>query len=276
MGDWNQNAEDICLGAGLEMSGVVPDENQMDFTNTKAIRDAGGETVRSAPIMGWTDEKHSSYLSSMEASFVEQLRNQEHICLPMHFQTRLRRGKQKRVMDSNPVPSINANNTHFLSYQVHCGGCWKKVSFGRACCQPEIENESRVVLENPWIQRFRSGSAAKGIEADLPINPEEDRGLSGDQMDSGGHSRGSSARGMTTNSRQFLPSLDQIYGSNKDIVSIVTLGQPRIAGSANDCGAYRGGVLLNADADADADADEKICHLCISCLGKSNWVFVDF
>jgi hypothetical protein len=77
---------------------------------------------------GWTNEQHSSYISSMEASFLDQLY-----------------GHQKH--------GIHANKKHLgdNGFKVIQEGVCKNIRFER--------NQPRTLPENTWVRRFRPHSA---------------------------------------------------------------------------------------------------------------------
>ncbi|KAF9622537.1 hypothetical protein IFM89_031941 [Coptis chinensis] len=74
----------------------------------------------------WTNEKHSLYLDSMEASFVRQL----------HMLSK----------------QSNATSNQFKVLQ---SGSWKKISFEPAKPKTSTADDSRTLLENQWIRHFR-------------------------------------------------------------------------------------------------------------------------
>ncbi|KAK4599412.1 hypothetical protein RGQ29_009461 [Quercus rubra] len=94
----------------------------------------------------WTDEKHSLYLKSMEASFVNELYDNRQ----KHLNTRNASGQ----------------------FKVLRGGCWQKVNFKRADFQlKKAADGSRSLLANPWIQHFRSSCATQVVaSADVQEN----------------------------------------------------------------------------------------------------------
>ncbi|XP_075633786.1 cold-regulated protein 27 [Castanea sativa] len=94
----------------------------------------------------WTDEKHSLYLKSMEASFVNELYD----------------NRQKHLNTRNPSGQ----------FKVLRGGCWQKVNFNRADLQlKKAAGGSRSLLANPWIQHFRSSCTTQVVaSADVQKN----------------------------------------------------------------------------------------------------------
>uniref|UniRef100_A0A2C9U0I8 Cold regulated protein 27 n=1 Tax=Manihot esculenta TaxID=3983 RepID=A0A2C9U0I8_MANES len=96
----------------------------------------------------WTDEKHSLYLKSMEASFVDQLYNSMNLL-----------GVQVQDKMSNPKLSQQVHcNAHVPSgqFKVLQDGCWKKINFRKTDSHVNMANEPHGLLINPWIQHFKS------------------------------------------------------------------------------------------------------------------------
>ncbi|MFQ6639575.1 hypothetical protein Gotur_016261 [Gossypium turneri] len=96
----------------------------------------------------WTDEKHSLYLNSMEASFINQLYDSVNL---------VGWNSQKEKLE-RPKSSRQIHCTSSGQFKVLRGGCWKKINFERPGFQPNKTNGSRSFVGSPWIQQFRSGS----------------------------------------------------------------------------------------------------------------------
>ncbi|KAL6957609.1 hypothetical protein U1Q18_041195 [Sarracenia purpurea var. burkii] len=97
----------------------------------------------------WTDEKHSLYLKSMEASFVNDLHN------TFGFLG----GHSQRVRLPDPkFPGKKRANICFSSgqYKVLQGGCWEKVNFGKHNSLLDKPDGSGVLIANPWIRHFKA------------------------------------------------------------------------------------------------------------------------
>ncbi|KAK4770527.1 hypothetical protein SAY87_031059 [Trapa incisa] len=95
----------------------------------------------------WTDEKHSHYLRSVEASFVNEL------------------------YDSFDFPKFHLQKEHSTptccpsgQYKVLQHGFWHKVNFARPSFSQNKADGSRRVLASPWIRRFRSSSKQQNHE----------------------------------------------------------------------------------------------------------------
>lgn len=104
----------------------------------------------------WTDEKHSLFLKSMEASFVDQL----YRSLDLHGSL------LQNDCSSNPKSSRQMHvSTRIPSglFKVHRDGCWEKINFRRAESASNTADESRDLAANPWIRHFRSGSRHQSV-----------------------------------------------------------------------------------------------------------------
>ncbi|XVE70078.1 hypothetical protein DITRI_Ditri10aG0043000 [Diplodiscus trichospermus] len=91
----------------------------------------------------WTDEKHSLFLKSMEASFVNQLYDST----DFHGW-----GKE------NLPGSKSSHCTSSGQFKVLRGGYWKKIKFRRPGFQLNKRGKSHCFVASPWIQHFRSES----------------------------------------------------------------------------------------------------------------------
>ncbi|KAB1220241.1 hypothetical protein CJ030_MR3G017065 [Morella rubra] len=120
-----------------------------------------GNLVTESKSTEWTDEKHSLYLKSMEASFVNKLYDSSEL---LGF-CRL----------SDPT---NSRKKHFTArsrsgqFKVLRGGSWQKIHFERA---PDLqlmkEEGSRGLLTNPWIRHFRHACTPQvGASVDVHNN----------------------------------------------------------------------------------------------------------
>ncbi|GAB2293766.1 hypothetical protein Dimus_027979 [Dionaea muscipula] len=124
--------------------------------------DALGKKVTSTE---WTDEKHSLYLESMEASFVDQLYNSMD-----SFGGRWRKGHESAAGSSKCM------NPHMTDqFKVHQNGSWQKLNFGRDETLPGADERHHLVA-NPWIRHFRSGH-----RQDVPFMTEQQSVASGSQ-----------------------------------------------------------------------------------------------
>ncbi|XP_062216614.1 cold-regulated protein 27-like [Phragmites australis] len=107
----------------------------------KAEPAAGGITkgnrILDTMSSGWTDERHMLYISSMEASFVDQLYNHGH-------------------------HSHNANGNGF---KVHRRGVWEYIKYEKdnTCAQ---SGTKYCLPANPWIQHFRPRDCGSNVQSD--------------------------------------------------------------------------------------------------------------
>lgn len=108
--------------------------------------------------MEWTDEKHSLYLKSMEASFVNHLYGSLDV-VGRHSQNNgLSRPKSSRQKHANPSGQ----------YKVFQDGCWTKIDFKKDEPQLNKTNESGTVFSSPWIKHYKSaGRHQMRVNSDL-------------------------------------------------------------------------------------------------------------
>lgn len=77
---------------------------------------------------GWTDESHTRYISSMEASFIDQLYNHGH--------------------------NENRNDSSDNGFKVLRRGVWEKLKFERTNASARVGGEYRLPA-SPWIRHYR-------------------------------------------------------------------------------------------------------------------------
>ncbi|KAJ6685897.1 COLD REGULATED PROTEIN 27 [Salix purpurea] len=104
----------------------------------------------------WTDEKHSLYLKSMEASFVNQLYNSIDI---------LGWPSQKERSVPNFSGEANCSPSCTRQFKVRQHGSWKKIKFGRPESQRSTAKDCRGFLTSPWIQHFTPARKSEGATA---------------------------------------------------------------------------------------------------------------
>jgi len=97
----------------------------------------------------WTDEKHSLYLKSMEASFVDELYNSFDL-LGWRSQ---REHSSDQIFSGKKHASSRSSSGQFKVLQ---SGCWGNIKFERHESQLEKAEGSGLILADPWIQHFRS------------------------------------------------------------------------------------------------------------------------
>ncbi|KAJ8538075.1 hypothetical protein K7X08_014615 [Anisodus acutangulus] len=110
-------------------------------------------------IMEWTDEKHSMYLKSMEASFVNHLYGSLDV-------VGLSRPKSSRPRHVNPSGQ----------YKLFQDGCWTKIDFKKDEPQLNKTKESGTVLASSWIKHYKSqGRHQMRVNSDLQGNTKQNQ-----------------------------------------------------------------------------------------------------
>ncbi|XP_057469363.1 cold-regulated protein 27-like [Actinidia eriantha] len=102
----------------------------------------------------WTDEKHSLYLKSMEASFVDDLYNSFDLL------------GWRSQREQSPDPKFSGQkhaSTRMSSgqFKVLQSGRWGNINFEIQKSQVNKADKSGVILANPWIRHFRSARRKK-------------------------------------------------------------------------------------------------------------------
>ncbi|XP_027333427.1 uncharacterized protein LOC113848217 [Abrus precatorius] len=108
----------------------------------------GIRETESTTTAEWTDEKHSMYIKSIEASFVNQLYD----------------SKQMRASFSPKGTSYDPATTSG-QFKVLRGGRWQKINFERMNPQMSRINQCHDLTENPWIQHYRTSSKHQSVVA---------------------------------------------------------------------------------------------------------------
>ncbi|XP_065042938.1 cold-regulated protein 27-like isoform X1 [Musa acuminata AAA Group] len=98
---------------------------------------------------GWTDEKHTLFLNSIEASFVNDLYNGEY-----HSKAFL--GQLSRIKTHKGSCGPYENDLKSGQFKVLQTGCWASLGFDGDNNHASMENGSLPLSANPWIQHFRS------------------------------------------------------------------------------------------------------------------------
>ncbi|XP_017429359.1 cold-regulated protein 27 isoform X1 [Vigna angularis] len=116
------------------------------FLNSHNNPIQGIREIDSTMAAEWTDEKHSMYIKSIEASFVNQLYD------------------SKQMRASFPCKGTSCDPaTTSGQFKVLRGGCWQKINFERP--QTSRINQCHDLTENPWIQHYRSSSKQRNTVA---------------------------------------------------------------------------------------------------------------
>ncbi|RWW80176.1 hypothetical protein BHE74_00011504, partial [Ensete ventricosum] len=103
-----------------------------------------------SPSNGWTDEKHALFLNSIEASFVNELYNEE-------YHSRAFLGQLSRIKthkgSCGPYKNDLKSGQVFKVLQT---GCQESFRFDGDKNHAGMKNGSLPLSANPWIQHFRS------------------------------------------------------------------------------------------------------------------------
>ncbi|KAL6867242.1 hypothetical protein ACP4OV_015266 [Aristida adscensionis] len=104
---------------------------------------AKGNRILDTMSTGWTDERHMLYISSMEASFLDQLYNHGH----------------------------HSHNTNGNGFKVLRRGVWEHIKYEKTNACKQTGTKYRLPA-NPWIQHFRprdcgSNARSDGLEASV-------------------------------------------------------------------------------------------------------------
>ncbi|KAE9588418.1 hypothetical protein Lal_00003363 [Lupinus albus] len=89
----------------------------------------------------WTNEKHSMYLKSIEATFINQLYDSKHT---------------QPSFSLKGTSKVHANTSG--QFKVLHGGCWKRIKFERENPEMIRTNQRHDLTKNPWIQHYRSSN----------------------------------------------------------------------------------------------------------------------
>uniref|UniRef100_A0A5B7AJK6 Uncharacterized protein n=1 Tax=Davidia involucrata TaxID=16924 RepID=A0A5B7AJK6_DAVIN len=151
-------------------------ENSKDIFHQNA-------NARPGKCTAWTNEKHSSYLDSLEGSFVNQLHHSM--------------GLLAWCSDSSQQLPAN-NRSSYDQFTVLQGGCWQKINFERNQPLLDAADDSHVILDSPWIHHFRCTGKSRTIAS------------AGSQQHRMLHSKGTPLGGKRTFSHGFVTSLGQL------------------------------------------------------------------
>ncbi|KAL5982468.1 hypothetical protein ACLOJK_016540 [Asimina triloba] len=170
MDGWNGIDEASELRGSSETSGItLEDDDSSGFAwkqeSAAEIHKEAKLSIQRGESMSteWTDEKHSMYLNSMEASFVKQLYCDKYQLMDLHGSR-----SRKRLLNQNSLQSNASTHSSSGQFKVLRGGCWEKLYIGTDETQLGNENEYQHLLGNPWIDHFRSTSRGKRLEETFP------------------------------------------------------------------------------------------------------------
>ncbi|KAJ0975999.1 hypothetical protein J5N97_017964 [Dioscorea zingiberensis] len=127
--------------------------------NDRELETQGSDNlkVEDSLSMEWTDEKHSLYLNSMEASFVDLLYRNKYHLKDLH-------GLPSRTRKHTNSLGVDAKTVSSGQFKVLRRGCWEKLNFEKAAeSHNDTESEAHLLSANPWIQHFRPSSIGKEL-----------------------------------------------------------------------------------------------------------------
>ncbi|MBA0861797.1 hypothetical protein Goshw_000937, partial [Gossypium schwendimanii] len=109
--------------------------------------------------MVWTNEKHNTYLDSLEASFVKQLHYSKslHGCHP-----------QVGMREPCLFPQLLAGHNSSHQFSILQDGCGQKINYESNDPLLESTADSGAVLGSPWLHHFRSAGKCSSITFPVP------------------------------------------------------------------------------------------------------------
>ncbi|TYI49305.1 hypothetical protein E1A91_D12G025500v1 [Gossypium mustelinum] len=140
-----------------------------ELTQTNLDFSDSGVTIESfrdpAPIaqlgqtMVWTNEKHNTYLDSLEASFVKQLHYSKslHGCHP-----------QVGMREPCLFPQLLVGHNSSHQFSILQDGCGQKINYESNDPLLESTADSGAVLGSPWLHHFRSAGKCSSITFPVP------------------------------------------------------------------------------------------------------------
>lgn len=116
--------------------------------------------ARPGQTMVWTNDKHSSYLGFLEASFVKQL----HCSLSMRACH-----PQKEMLEPCPTPQLPAKG-HISSHQFSIlqDGCCRKTNYERSDPLLDSTADSSDILGSPLLHQFTSACKSTSSTFSVP------------------------------------------------------------------------------------------------------------
>ncbi|PPD86805.1 hypothetical protein GOBAR_DD16255 [Gossypium barbadense] len=109
--------------------------------------------------MVWTNEKHNTYLDSLEASFVKQLHYSKslHGCHP-----------QVGMREPCLFPQLLVGHNSSHQFSILQDGCGQKINYESNDPLLESTADSGAVLGSPWLHHFRSAGKCSSITFPVP------------------------------------------------------------------------------------------------------------
>eukprot|EP00252_Welwitschia_mirabilis_P012721 TRINITY_DN2810_c0_g1_i1.p1 TRINITY_DN2810_c0_g1~~TRINITY_DN2810_c0_g1_i1.p1 ORF type:complete len:362 (+),score=72.85 TRINITY_DN2810_c0_g1_i1:271-1356(+) len=96
---------------------------------------------------GWTDEMHSSYLDTMEATFVKKMYEKEYCAVDLCGES----PREQENQDPDSAESKLSYPSPFEGFKIWQKGNWHSPP----CCNRTPKVAFTNVLESPWVQHFR-------------------------------------------------------------------------------------------------------------------------
>ncbi|KAL6560273.1 hypothetical protein OROHE_006280 [Orobanche hederae] len=149
----------------MDSSGLASG-NSMDQEETSTL------VVTESKPSEWTNEKHCLFIKSMETTFVDQLYKSLDLS-GWHSHKNSSTGSKS---SKHKLNSIRASSGQF---KVLRDGCWSKLDFRGD--EPEVDEneESKVPMENQWIQHYRNWKIQANrkihITSKAPLTTTEDQ-----------------------------------------------------------------------------------------------------
>ncbi|XP_062176554.1 cold-regulated protein 27 isoform X2 [Alnus glutinosa] len=185
-------------GCGSELTRTNSDSSAITAdTSKEPSRHCGN--AKAGQLTEWTDQKHSLYLDSLEASFVTELQRS----------MRLRGLCSQDNVRGTYSPEEPRTKTRKSSdeFMVLRDGCWQKINFERKDNLLDSTADSHVVLGSPWIRHFTS-SGKQRTERSLYVQEDgvlfhEGTHLKGNLTSASGSSRGLDHQGFFGSSTEI-------------------------------------------------------------------------
>ncbi|KAG4168439.1 hypothetical protein ERO13_A12G023800v2 [Gossypium hirsutum] len=151
--------DNLCRNFPFPAPSLHPQACVPELTQTNLDFSDSGVTIESfrdpTPIaqlgqtMVWTNEKHNTYLDSLEASFVKQLHYSKslHGCHP-----------QVGMREPCLFPQQPAGHNSSHQFSILQDGCGQKINYESNDPLLESTADSDAVLGSPWLHHFRSNT----------------------------------------------------------------------------------------------------------------------
>ncbi|KAE8007980.1 hypothetical protein FH972_004533 [Carpinus fangiana] len=205
-------------GCGSELTRTSSDSSAITADTCKEPSRHCGN-ARMGQLTEWTDQKHSLYLDSLEASFVTNL--QRSMCL-----RGLCSQDNVRGTYSPEEPRIKTRNSSD-EFMVLRDGRWQKINFERNDNLLDSTADSHVVLGSPWIRHFTS-SGKRRTERSLYVQEHgvlhhEGTHLKGNLTFASGSSRGLDHQGSFGGTTEISDQnfVDEDQGEKSSCASMV-------------------------------------------------------